>query len=117
MALLVAGEIHVSDLIQKQHARLPFVEGKLDFSGEVVEMLEEGGKDFSISGCHIWTHCIDYILGKIGVESASHCYGVCEYYRVLCMSVGGMVGNVRLSMENIKWGTLYGNMGELYASL
>ena len=66
---LVAGIIHVSHIVQKLHAYLPLIDRELDFSSEVVEMLEERSEDLSIPRSNVRAHSIDDILSEIGIES------------------------------------------------
>jgi hypothetical protein len=47
----------------------PLVHGELNLASEVVEMTNEGGKDLPVSGGHLGTHCVDDILGEVGVKS------------------------------------------------
>lgn len=66
---LSTGVIHVSNSIQEQHTGLPFWDGKLDLTGEVMEMLEKCREDFPVARSDIGAHCVDDILGEVGVES------------------------------------------------
>jgi len=69
MSGLVAGVVHVANVIQELHAHDPLVNCKLDLPGKVVEMPQQRGKHLAGTRSGIGANCVDDVLSEVGVET------------------------------------------------
>lgn len=59
MASLVGCKVHVTDLIEELHARLPFLNCQIDFTSKVMDVLEERAEDDAGAIWGLWAEGID----------------------------------------------------------
>jgi hypothetical protein len=62
----------LSDRVDELYSQHPFVNCEFDFSGEVVDVLDERAKDFSASWVSRGTDGVNAMLGEVGIESLRH---------------------------------------------
>jgi len=76
--------VSLTDGIDVVDTENPFILGELDLSAKVVQMPDQGGEDFSVSGFRLGAHKVDNMLCEVGVEFA-----------VIVLDTIGAVGTVR----------------------
>ena len=62
----------MSDRVDELYSQHPLVNSELNFTGEVVDVLDETADDFSASWVSRGTDGIDAMLSEVGIESLRH---------------------------------------------
>lgn len=75
VAGLLAVTIDLADSIDEVNRGHPLVDGKLDLTGEVVEVTDQRAHNLAVTGSGVGADAIDDGVGEVGVETVlgSHC--------------------------------------------
>jgi hypothetical protein len=76
LALISDGCADLTDGVDEVDAQHPLIDGKLDFSCEIVDMSDQRTKHHSVSRRALWANGVNDMLGEVGVKSRGrHCDG------------------------------------------
>ncbi len=63
------GGAYLPDAIEKSHPSHPLLRGQLDFSSEIMDVFNQGGKYKAVSRGTVGSNGVGDMLGEVGVKS------------------------------------------------